>query len=118
MTRARGWRPSTASTSWPPSSAAGPGGSAPTTTPAKVAALVALGGTAETLEPVVWEQRETYAEALAAVEGRIHSFTWRLPDQVFHTAVGRLRAELEAAHPDLDTPQLAGHSFTLTAVRF
>ena len=84
----------------------------------KVAALVALGGTAETLEPVVWEQRETYAEALAAVEGRIHSFTWRLPDQVFHTAVGRLRAELEAAHPDLDTPQLAGHSFTLTAVRF
>ena len=85
---------------------------------AKVAALVALGGTAETLEPVVWEQRETYAEALAAVEGRTHSFTWRLPDQVFHTAVGRLRAELEAAHPDLDTPQLAGHSFTLTAVRF
>lgn len=84
----------------------------------KVAALVALGGTAETLEPVVWEQRETYAEALAAVEGRTHSFTWRLPDQVFHTAVGRLRAELEAAHPDLDTPQLAGHSFTLTAVRF
>ncbi len=84
----------------------------------KVAALVALGGTAETLDPVVWEQRETYAEALAAVEGRTHSFTWRLPDQVFHTAVGRLRAELEAAHPDLDTPQLAGHSFTLTAVRF
>jgi SAM-dependent methyltransferase len=85
---------------------------------AKVAALVALGGTAETLEPVVWEQRETYAEALAAVEGRIYSFTWRLPDQVFHTAAGRLRAELEAAHPDLDTPHQAGHSFTLTAVRF
>jgi SAM-dependent methyltransferase len=83
----------------------------------KVAALVALGGTAETLEPVVWEQQETYAEALAAVEGRIYSFTWRLPDQVFHTAAGRLRAELEAAHPDLDTPHQAGHSFTLTAVR-
>jgi SAM-dependent methyltransferase len=85
---------------------------------AKVAALVALGGTAETLEPVVWEQRETYAEALAAVEGRIHSFSWRLPDQVFHTAAARLRAELEATHPDLDTPHQAGHSFTLTAVRF
>jgi SAM-dependent methyltransferase len=84
----------------------------------KVAALVALGGTAETLEPVVWEQQETYAGALAAVEGRIHSFTWRLSDQVFRTAAGRLRAEVEAAHPDLDTPYQVGHSFTLTAVRF
>ena len=62
--------------------------------------------------------RRVGAEALAAVEGRIYSFTWRLPDQIFHTAAGRLRAELEAAHPDLDTPHQAGHSFTLTAVRF
>jgi SAM-dependent methyltransferase len=85
---------------------------------AKVAALAALGGTAEPLEPVVWEQRETYGEALAAVERRIYSHTWRLPDEVFETAARRLRAEVEADHPDLDRPQAATHEFTLTAVRF
>ena len=84
----------------------------------KVAALVALGGTAETLEPVVWEQEETYAKALAAVEDRIYSHTWRLPDEIFLTAAGRLRTEVEAAHPDLDRPHRARHEFTLTAVRF
>jgi hypothetical protein len=84
----------------------------------KVAALVDLGGTAETLEPVLWEQQETYAQALAAIEDRLYSHTWRLPDDIFHTAAARLRAEVEAAHPDLDRPQVARHSFTLTAVRF
>jgi SAM-dependent methyltransferase len=85
---------------------------------AKIAALVALGGTAEPLEPVVWEQRETYGEALAAVERRIFSHAWRLPDEVFETATRRLRAEVEADHPDLDRPVPATHEFTLTAVRF
>jgi SAM-dependent methyltransferase len=84
----------------------------------KVATLVALGGTAETLAPVVWEQQETYAKALADVERRIYSHTWRLPDEVFSTAAERLRAEVEAAHRDLDRPHPARHEFTLTAVRF
>ena len=84
----------------------------------KVAGLVALGGTAEPLEPVVWEQRETYGEALAAIERRVFSHAWRLPDEIFQTATRRLRAEIEAAHPDLDRPQEATHEFTLTAVRF
>jgi len=84
----------------------------------KVAGLVALGGTAEPLEPLVWEQQETYAQALAAVEARIYSHTWRLPDDIFETACRRLRAEVEAAHPDLNRPHRAVHSFTLTAVRF
>ena len=84
----------------------------------KVAALVALGGTAEPLEPVVWEQQESYAQALAAVEARIYSHTWRLPDELFDAAARRLRAELTAAHPDLDRPLLARHTFTLAAVRF
>jgi SAM-dependent methyltransferase len=84
----------------------------------KVEALTALGGTARTLEPVVWEAQETYGQALASVEGRIYSYTWRLPDEVFATAARRLRAEVEAAHPDLDQPRPAAHSFTLTAVRF
>jgi SAM-dependent methyltransferase len=84
----------------------------------KVAGLVALGGTAEPLEPVVWEQLESYGQALAAVERRIFSHTWRLPDEVFASATRRLRAEVEAAHPDLDRPQAARHAFTLTAVRF
>ena len=85
---------------------------------AKVAGLVALGGTAEPLEPVVWEQQESYGQALAAVERRIYSHAWRLPDEIFETATRRLRAEVEAAHPDLDRPQAATHEFTLTAVRF
>ena len=85
---------------------------------AKVAGLVALGGTAEPLEPVVWEQQESYGQALAAVERRIYSHAWRLPDEIFQTATRRLRAEVEAAHPDLDRPQAATHEFTLTAVRF
>jgi SAM-dependent methyltransferase len=84
----------------------------------KVEALTALGGTPQPLEPVVWEELETYAQALGFVEGRIYSYAWRLPDHVFHAAASRLRAEVEAAHPDLDAPHKAIHSFTLTAVRF
>jgi SAM-dependent methyltransferase len=84
----------------------------------KVRALTALGGTAEALEPVVWEEQETYAQALGFVEGRIYSHAWRLPDHVFHAAAGRLRYEVEAAHADLDAPHRARHSFTLTRVRF
>jgi SAM-dependent methyltransferase len=84
----------------------------------KVEVLVGLGGTAEALEPVVWEEQETYGTALDAVEGRIYSYAWRLPDEVFATAARRLRAEVEAAHPDLDRPYPAGHGFTITAVRF
>ena len=84
----------------------------------KVAGLVALGGTAEPIEPLVWEEQETYAQALDAVEARIYSHTWRLPDDIFATACRRLRTEVEAAHPDLDQPHQGVHSFTLTAVRF
>jgi SAM-dependent methyltransferase len=84
----------------------------------KVQALTALGGTVETLEPLAWEEQETYARAIDSVERRIYSYTWRLPDEVFHTAARQLRAEMEAAHPDLDRPYPANHGFTLTAVRF
>jgi SAM-dependent methyltransferase len=84
----------------------------------KVAALVALGGTAEPLEPIAWEQQESYGHTLAIIERRVFSHTWRLPDEVFETATRRLRAELEAGHPDLDRPVPATHEFTLTAVRF
>jgi SAM-dependent methyltransferase len=85
---------------------------------AKVEVLAGLGGTARALEPVRWEEQETYAQALDLVEGRIYSYAWRLPDEVFATAARRLRAEVEATHPDLDRPHPAGHRFTLTAVRF
>jgi SAM-dependent methyltransferase len=84
----------------------------------KVAALVALGGVAEELEPVAWEERESYAQALQAMEGRMFSYQWRLPDEVWRTAVTRLRAEVQAAHPDLDAPYTSRRRFTLTAVRF
>jgi SAM-dependent methyltransferase len=84
----------------------------------RVAALVALGGTVEPLEPVAWVEQQTWAQALRELEGRVYSYQWRLPDEVWRTAVTRLRAETEAAHPDLDAPHPARHEFTLTAVRF
>jgi SAM-dependent methyltransferase len=84
-----------------------------------LAALVAMGGRAEELEPVVWEEPETYAEALRWVEERVFSSHWRLPDERWRTAAARVRAEVEAAHPDdLDTPQPSRHTFTFTAIRF
>jgi SAM-dependent methyltransferase len=84
----------------------------------KVEALAALGGTVEALEPVTWEAQETFAQALRDVEGRRFSYQWRLPDEVWRTAAARLRAEIEAAHPDLDAPHPSRHTFALTAVRF
>jgi SAM-dependent methyltransferase len=80
--------------------------------------LAAAGGRAEELEPVAWEEPETYAEALEWVEGRVFSSSWRLPDELWRTAAAQLRAEFEAAHPDLDTPQRARHTFRFTAIRF
>src|SRR4029450_8827536 len=125
--RGRGPTPCGASTSWPASSAAAPGPSAPATTARRAppwspsaarAGPWRRAGGAEPRERVVWEQQESYGQALAAVERRVYSHPWRLPDEVFETATRRLRAEVEAAHPDLDRPQAAPHEFTLTAVRF
>jgi SAM-dependent methyltransferase len=84
----------------------------------KVRELVALGGVAEELEPVAWEEQETYAQALAAMEGRVFSWQWRLPDEVWRTAVTWLRAELQGTVGDLDAPHPSRHTFNLTAVRF
>jgi SAM-dependent methyltransferase len=84
----------------------------------KVTALVALGGVAEELEPVSWQEQETFAQALRDVEGRMFSFQWRLPDDVWQVAITRLRAELADTVPDLDAPHPSRHTFTLTAVRF
>ena len=81
-------------------------------------ALVAMGGRVEELEPVVWEEPETYAEALRWVEERVFSSHWRLPDELWRTTAARVRAEVEAAHPDLDTPQPSRHAFKFTAIRF
>jgi SAM-dependent methyltransferase len=77
-----------------------------------------MGGHLEELEPVAWEEQETFAEALRWVEERVFSYHWRLPDEVWRTAAARVRAELEAAHPDLDTPRPAGHTFRFVAARF
>jgi SAM-dependent methyltransferase len=84
----------------------------------KVAALVALGGAAEELAPVTWEAQETWAQALRVVEGRVFSSEWLMPDDVWRTAVTRLRAELVESVPDLEAPHASRHSFKLTAVRF
>ncbi|HEV8166596.1 MAG TPA: class I SAM-dependent methyltransferase, partial [Actinomycetota bacterium] len=84
----------------------------------KVAELVALGGVPEELEPVAWEEQETHAQALATMEGRVFSWQWRLPDEVWREAITRLRAEVEDTVGDLDAPHRSRHSFKLTAVRF
>jgi len=81
-------------------------------------ALVAMGGRVEELEPVGWEEPETYAEALRWVEERVFSSHWRLPDERWRSAAARVRAEVEAAHPDQDTPHPSRHTFKLTAIRF
>ena len=81
-------------------------------------ALAAMGGRVEELEPVTWEEPETYAEALRWVEDRVFSSHWRLPDERWRSAAAQVRAELEAAHPDLDIPEPARHAFTFTAIRF
>jgi SAM-dependent methyltransferase len=83
-----------------------------------VDALAARGGRVEELEPVSWEEPETYAEALGWVDERVFSSSWRLPDELWRSAATQVRAEFEAAHPDLDTPQPTPHTFRFTAVRF
>jgi SAM-dependent methyltransferase len=82
------------------------------------ARLTGTGGRVEELEPVLWEEQETYAEALAWVDGRVFSYQWRLPDEVWSAAAAGVRAELEAAGTDLHTPQAARHQFRFLAVRF
>jgi SAM-dependent methyltransferase len=80
--------------------------------------LAAMGGQIEELEPVAWEEQETYAEALAWVEGRVFSYHWRLPDEVWRAAAAQVRAEIQAEHPDLDTPRPARHTFQFSVARF
>lgn len=77
------------------------------------------GGRVEELEPVVWEDQETYAEALRRIDERVFSCHWHLPNEVWRAAAAQMRAEFEAAHPaDLDTPRPARHAFRFTATRF
>jgi len=80
--------------------------------------LGAMGGQIEELEPVAWEEQETYAEALAWVSERVFSYHWRLPDEVWRAAAAQVRAEIHAEHPDLDTPRPARHSFQFVVARF
>jgi SAM-dependent methyltransferase len=80
--------------------------------------LAAMGGRVERLEPVVWQQPETLAEALRWVEGRVCSYHWRLPDEVWRAAAAQVRAELEADQVDLEAPRPARHTFEFVATRF
>jgi ubiquinone/menaquinone biosynthesis C-methylase UbiE len=83
-----------------------------------VETLAAMGGRLQELEPAVWEEQETHAEALGWIDDRVFSYHWRLPDELWRATADRVRAELEAAHPDLDIPTPARHTFRFTAVRF
>jgi SAM-dependent methyltransferase len=80
--------------------------------------LRAMGGQIEELEPVAWEEQETYAEALAWVSERVFSYHWRLPDEVWRAAAAQVRAEIHAEHPDLDATRPARHSFQFVVARF
>jgi hypothetical protein len=52
------------------------------------------------------------------LEERVFSYHWGLPDEVWRATAARVRAELEAAQADLDTPRPARHTFRFTATRF
>ena len=82
------------------------------------AALEAMGGRVERLEPVAWEEQESYGEALRWLEDRVFSYHWRLPDELWRATAARVRAELEASGLDLDASRPASHTFNLTATRF
>jgi SAM-dependent methyltransferase len=84
----------------------------------KLEALRALGGTVEPLEPVAWETHETWADALAEIEGRMFSHSWSYPERTWADAARRLRVEVEADHPDLVEPVPVASLFRLSAVRF
>lgn len=84
----------------------------------KVAALADLGGVAEPLGTETWLTHETWAEALDEMDGRIFSYSWRVPEDAWRAAAARLRAEAAAEHPDLEAPVPVERSFRLTGVRF
>jgi SAM-dependent methyltransferase len=84
----------------------------------KVAALVALGGTAGPIGRRTWTTGETWTDALAEVDGRVYSHAWRVPEDAWQAAAARLRAEVVAEHLDLDAPAPVERSFQLTAIRF
>ncbi len=84
----------------------------------KLAALADLGGVEELLGKETWTTEETWAAALDEVDGRIYSYAWRVPEDRWRLAAARARAEVTAAHPDLDAPVPVERSFHLTRVRF
>jgi SAM-dependent methyltransferase len=84
----------------------------------KLEALAGLGGAVEQLEPVHWDSQESWSDALAEIERRCFSWSWRYPEPVWAAAAGRLRAEVEAKHPDLDAPVRVAAQFKLAAMRF
>ncbi|HEV8652579.1 MAG TPA: class I SAM-dependent methyltransferase [Actinomycetes bacterium] len=84
----------------------------------KLEALAAVGGAVEQLEPVRWDCEETWADALAEIEGRCYSYSWGVPEPAWAAAARRLRAEVEAEHPDLHAPVGVPSVFRLAAVRF
>lgn len=84
----------------------------------KLEALAVVGGAVEQLDPVRWDSEETWADALAEIEGRCYSHSWRVPEPAWAAAAGRLRAEVEAEHPDLHAPVRVPSVFRLAAVRF
>ncbi len=84
----------------------------------KLAALTGLGGVEEPLGAETWATEETWAAALDEVDGRIFSYAWRVPEDVWRAAAARVRAEATADHPDLDAPVAVQRAFHLSRVRF
>ena len=84
----------------------------------KLAALADLGGVEERLGGETWLTEETWAAALDEVDGRIFSYAWRVPEDLWRAAAARARAEVAAEHSDLDAPVQVKRSFRLSRVRF
>jgi len=83
----------------------------------KLAALADVGGVEEQLGRETWLTEETWAAALDEVDGRVFSYAWRVPEDLWRAAAARARAEVAANH-DLEASVPVERSFRLTRVRF
>ena len=86
--------------------------------PEVISAFTELGGQVEELEPVTWRDDETWAEHIDVLERRVWSDSWKIPEDVWHEGVRRLRAELAAEGVDLNAPVPTVRHVEIAAIRF
>jgi hypothetical protein len=74
------------------------------------------------LEPVEekvaeWVEERTPRQSLEIVGERLYSFTWAVPEDVFHASLDRLWEWARDTYPDLDRPYPISWKFMLRSTR-